>query len=219
MRHSFRGQWRRAARLVAGFCLMWQGGIAVEAGNLFVYSDAQGQAVLTDNLQQVPAEYRGRLRTVANGESPAAGTIPVRAESAVGNPPPSSGVVQDILHLVAQKIRPIKGLTAHQTAVVIVAGVCLTALLLFVLLSSNPAIRILARCLLILVSLVALYQMAVGGPVSTGPVAGTGSQSSGPAMDHIMGQVKTKTEQSYRLQDERTTRQLDQPEQPPSKSD
>ncbi|MGZ8393823.1 MAG: hypothetical protein ACXWWJ_03555, partial [Nitrospira sp.] len=69
-------------------------------------------------------------------------------------------------------------------------------------------------CLLILVSLAAVYQLAVGGfsPVET--VAGSVPQGSGQAMDNIMGQVKTKTEQSYRLQDERTTRQLDQAEQP-----
>jgi hypothetical protein len=199
---------------VAWFCLLWQGGIAVAAGTLYVYTDAQGQAVLTDNLQRVPPEYRSRLRALTNGESPASQAIALGVESAVGNPPPSSNVVQEILHLVAHKVHPIKGLTAHQTAVVIVAGACVVALFLFLFLSSNPAIRILAKCLLMLVSLAALYQLAVGGPVSTGPLAGTAPQGSAQAMDNIMGQVKTKTEQSYRLQDERTTRQLDQAEQP-----
>jgi len=214
MGHSFRCQSRRAAWWVAWFCLLWQGGIAVEAGTLYVYTDAQGQAVLTDNVKQVPAEYRGRLRTVTNGGSPAAGAIASGVESAIMNPPPPTGMVQEMLHLVAQKVHPINGLTAHQTAVVMVAGACLVALLLLLFLSSNPAIRLLAKCLLMLVSLAALYQLAVGGPVSVGPVAGTAPQASGQVMDHIMGQVKTKTERSYRLQDERTTRQLDQAEQP-----
>lgn len=214
MGRLFRAQWRRVAWLVAGFCLMGQGGIVTEAGNLYVYTDAQGQAVLTDNLHQVPVEYRGRLRTVSGGESPAAEAITPGAVSEGDNPPSSSGVVQKLLHLVAQKVSPMKGLTPHQTAVVIVAGACVAALLLLLFLSSNPAIRILAKCLLILVSLAALYQVAVGGSVSVGSVAGTAPQPSGQAMDNIMGQVKNKTEQSYRLQDERTTRQLDQVEQP-----
>lgn len=87
-------------------------------------------------------------------------------------------------------------------------------LLLLLFLSSNPAIRILAKCLLILVSLAALYQAAVGGSGPVGPVAGAAPQASGQAVDNIMGQVKTKTEQSYRLQEERTTRQLTQADQP-----
>jgi hypothetical protein len=214
MEQSFRTQWRRAAWLMAGFCLMGQVGIAAEARSLYAYTDAQGQAVLTDNLQQVPAEYRGRLRTVSGGESPAAEAITPGAASEVENLPSPSGVVQKLLHLVAQKVSPITGLTPHQTAVVIVAGACVAALLLLLFLSSNPAIRILAKCLLILVSLAALYQMTVGGAVSIGAVAGTAPQPSRQAMDNLMEQVKNKTEQSYRLQDERTTRQLDQVEQP-----
>ncbi len=212
MGHSSRAESQRAAWLLAWFCLMWHGGIAVEAGSLYVYTDAQGQAVLTDNVQQVPAEYRGRLRTVTSGEAPAAGVM--ASEPAASRPLPTSSVLQEILHAVAQKVHPIKGLTPHQTAVVIVAGACWMALLSLMFLSSNPAIRILAKCLLILVSLAAVYQLAVGGfsPVET--VAGSVPQGSGQAMDNIMGQVKTKTEQSYRLQDERTTRQLDQAEQP-----
>lgn len=212
MGQSSRAKSRRAAWLMAWFCLMWHGGIAVEAGSLYVYTDAQGQAVLTDNVQQVPAEYRGRLRTVTSGEAPTAGVM--ASEPAASSPLPASSVLQEILHAVAQKVHPIKGLTPHQTAVVIVAGACWMALLSLMFLSSNPAIRILAKCLLVLVSLAAVYQLAVGGfsPVET--VAGSAPQASGQAVDNIMGQVKTKTEQSYRLQDERTTRQLDQAEQP-----
>jgi hypothetical protein len=209
----FWNQWRRDAWLGAMLCLMWQGGIAVEAGNLYVYTDAQGQAVLTDNLQQVPAEYRGRVRTVTDGESPAAESITSGAKSTVNNRTFSSGMMQDLLDHVAQKVHPIQGLTHHQTAVVVVAGACWVMLLLFLFLSSNPAIRILAKCLLILVSLAALYQLAIGGRVLVGSAGGTAPQASGHTLDSIMGQVKTKTEQSYRLQDDRTARQLDQAEQ------
>ena len=209
MGQSFVGQRWRAAWVLAGFCLMWLSRMDAAAGSLYVYSDAQGQAVLTDDVQQVPAEYRGRLRKVTNGDSPAAEVMTSGKESGVRKPPSPSGVVQEILHTVAQKIHPIKGLTTHQTAVIILTGACVATLLSLLFLSSNPATRILAKCLLILVSLAALYQLAVGSPV-----AGTAPQAAGPAMDNIMGQIKTKTEQSYRLQDARTTRQLDQAEQP-----
>ena len=70
---------------MAWFCLMWHGGIAVEAGSLYVYTDAQGQAVLTDNVQQVPAEYRGRLRTVTSGEAPTAGVMASASEPAASS--------------------------------------------------------------------------------------------------------------------------------------
>ena len=214
MGQPFGAKGRRAAWLVAGFCLMWHGVTFVQAGNLYFYTDAQGQAVLTDNLQQVPVEYRGRVRTMTGAESPASRATTSAAELAQSSPLPSSGVLQEILHAVAQKVHPIKGLTPHQTAVVIVAGVCCMALLLLMFLSPNPAIRLLSKCLLVLVSLTAVYQLAVGGPLSAGTVAGSAPQASGQAMDNIMGQVKSKTEQSYRMQDDRTTRQLDQAEQP-----
>lgn len=209
MGYTCRDQWQRVSRLAVGFYMLWPGGSVVEAGNLYVYTDGQGQTVLTDSVQQVPAEYRGRLRTVTGGEPPAAETIASGTDSAVGPSPPPAGVIQEFLHLLAQKVPPIKGLSAHHTAVVIVAGASIVALLSLLFLSANPAIRILAKCLLILVSLAALYQLAVGGPVT-----GAASQASGHGMDNLTGLVKTKTQQSYRLQDERTTRQLDQAEPP-----
>lgn len=214
MWQTIRDKTRRAIWLMAGFGLMWHAGIVVEAGSLYVYTDAQGQAVLTDNVQQVPAEYRGRLRTVTSGEAPATGVMASASELAARSPLPSSSALEGILHAVAQKVHPIKGLTPHQTAVVIVAGACWMALLSLMFLSSNPAIRILAKCLLVLVSLAAVYQLAVGSVLPAGTDAGSSPPASGQTMDNIMGQMKTKAEQSYRLQDERTTRQLDQAEQP-----
>jgi hypothetical protein len=210
MRVTLRDQWRCFSCLAVGCCVIWQGAFTVEAGSLYVYTDAQGQAVLTDNLQHVPPEFRGRLRTVTGGESPAAGAVGTGQEP-VASQPPSSNVIQSILHLVAQKVHPIQGLTAHQTAVLIVAGACLVALLCLLFVTSNPAIRLLAKCLLMLVSLMALYQLAVGGAVSVGPLTGTSPQAS-EQVDNLMGKVKTLTQQGYRLQDERTTHQLDQAE-------
>ena len=122
MWQTIRDKTRRAIWLMAGFGLMWHAGIVVEAGSLYVYTDAQGQAVLTDNVQQVPAEYRGRLRTVTSGEAPATSVMASASELAARSPLPSSSALEGILHAVAQKVHPIKGLTAHQTAVVIVAG-------------------------------------------------------------------------------------------------
>ncbi len=215
MGQSFRAKTRRAAWLMAGFCLIWQAGTCVEAGGLYVYTDAQGQAVLTDNLEQVPAEYRGRVRTVASGESPASGATTSGTDTMVRRSSASSGVLEDILAAVAQKVssHPIKGLTPHQTAVVIVAGACGVMLLVLMVLSSNPAVRLLCKFLLVLVCVAAVYQMYVRNVPSAGGMAGSSQQVSEPATGNIMGQMKTKTEQSYRLQDERTTRQLDQAEQ------
>ena len=214
MRWTFRTQWRWLFRLVAGCCVMWQGAFGVQAGSLYVYTDAQGQAVLTDNLQQIPPGFRGRVRTVAGGESSPAGAATTGHESAASSQVPSSNMIQSILHSVEQRVRPIQGLTAHQTAVLIVAGACVVALLCLLFMSSNPAVRLLAKCLLMVVCLTALYQLAVGGAVTLAPRTGTSQQASEQAADNIMGQVKTMTQQNYRLQDERTTRQLDQAESP-----
>ncbi|HVG01396.1 MAG TPA: hypothetical protein VM842_00830, partial [Nitrospira sp.] len=157
-------------------------------------------------------EFRGRTRTVTEGESSTAGPLATDQKSVGNSRPPASNVIQTILRSVAEKVHPIQGLTGHQTAVLIVAGVCLVALLCVLFLTANPAIRLLAKCLLLLVSLTAMYHFAVGGPASGGPLAGPSPQASGQAADNIMGQVKTMTQQNYRLQDERTTHQLDQAE-------
>ncbi len=207
---SFRALWRRVVWMVAGCCLMWQAGTAIGAGNLYVYTDAQGQAVLTDDLQQVPAEYRGRLRAVTNGEPPSAAAMTSAAQPPASRPLSTPGPLQEIIRAVAENVSPIQGLTPHQTAVVILAAGCGMALLLFMFLSSNPAVRLLAKCLLILVSLTAVYQLVVGGSSVPGTGAGSAPLASGQSKDNVMGQVRSKTEQSYRLQDERTTRQLDQ---------
>ncbi|MDP9132470.1 MAG: hypothetical protein M3M98_04970, partial [Nitrospirota bacterium] len=137
------------------------------------------------------------------------------AEPVASSPSPSSGAVRAMLSAIAQKVSspPIKGLTSHQTAVLIVAGACWMVLLLMFL-SSNPAIRLLSKCLLVLVGLAAVYHLAVGSPMSSGTVADFPQQGSGQPMDNIVGQMKTKAEQSYLLQDERTTHQLDQAEPP-----
>ncbi|MDP9133183.1 MAG: hypothetical protein M3M98_08625, partial [Nitrospirota bacterium] len=154
---------RRAAWHMAGFCLIWYGASTAEAGSLYVYTDAQGQAVLTDNLQHVPAEYRGRVRTVAGGEPTSAGVTTSAAEPAAGSPSPSLGSVRAMLSAIAEKVSSptIKGLTSHQTAVLIVVGACWMVLLLLMFLSANPAIRLLCKCLLVLVGLAAVYHLAV----------------------------------------------------------
>jgi hypothetical protein len=209
-----RNRW--SARLVLlGLCLVWQDWSCAQAGPLYVYTDAQGQAILTDNPQQVPPEFRGRLRTLANGEAPAPNVpLPV-AEPAVVKPA-SSGLIGDILSLVAAKVgsRQIKGLTAYQTAVMIVAGFCWLALLVMIFLSANPAIRLLCKFLLVLIGVAAVYHLTVGGTIPIGTVAGSPQQGAEQAMDNLLGKMKSKTEQSYRAQDERTARQLDPVDQP-----
>ena len=163
---TFRAQLATRDLADGRFWLMWHGGTVMEAGKLYVYTDAQGQAVLTDNVQQVPAEYRGRLRTVTNGEPPATAAMTSAAEPAASSPLPTSECVAGDLHARWHRMSiPIKGLTPHQTAVVILRAPVGMALLLLMFLSSNPAIRLLAKCLLVLVSLAAVYQLVVGGVI------------------------------------------------------
>ena len=121
-----------------------------------------------------------------------------------------------MLTALAQKVssHPIKGLTPHQTAVVLVAGVCWSVLLLWMFLSSNPAVRLLSKYLMVLVCVTAFYQMYFARTMAGDVVTSSSHQTSEQGMDNIMGQMKTKTERSYKLQDERTTSQLDQIEQP-----
>lgn len=205
---------RRFVWMIAGCCLVWAGGNPLEAGSLYVYTDAQGQPVLTDNLEQVPTAYRGRVRTVAGQEVAASDAAAPGAETTVHKAPASSGVTEALLSALAQRVskHPIKGLTPYQTAVVIVAGACWVVLLGLLFLSTNPAVRLLSKFLLLLVGVSAVYQLFVGNGLSTG-VAGSPQQASEQAMENVMEPMKSKTEQSYRLQDERMTRQLNQVEQ------
>lgn len=200
--------------IMLGICLTWYG--VAGAGPLYVYTDAQGQAVLTDNLEQVPAEFRGRVRTMATAEAPPTAAPAPVAAATVSRSPSASGVVENLLNVIAAKVgsRTIKGLTAHQTAVIILAGVCWLALLLPIFMSSNPGIRLLCKFLLVLVGVAALYQVAISGMPSFEAVTGSPQQGSEQAMENVLGKMRSQTEQSYRAQDARTARQLEQIEPP-----
>ena len=206
-------QCRRTVRVAVMCCALWQGGaVGVQAGNLYVYTDAQGQAVITDTLQQVPLDFRGRARRVSEGEPSTAGALTTELAPAGSGLRLPSNAVQSILRSIAEKVHPIEGLTGYQTAVLLVAGTCVLALLCVLFLASNPAIRFLAKCLLLFVSLTMLYQLSIGGAGSGRPRSDQALEGSGQVVDNIMGHVKTMTEQNYRLQDDRGTRQLDQAE-------
>ena len=200
--------------IMVGICLTWYG--VAGAGPLYVYTDAQGQAVLTDNLEQVPAEFRGRVRTMATAEAPPTAAPAPVAAATVSRSPSASGVVENLLNVIAAKVgsRTIKGLTAHQTAVIILAGVCWLALLAPIFMSSNPGIRLLCKFLLVLVGVAALYQVAISGMPSFEAVTGSPQQGSEQAMENVLGKMRSQTEQSYRAQDARTARQLEQIEPP-----
>lgn len=200
--------------IMLGICLTWYG--VAGAGPLYVYTDAQGQAVLTDTLEQVPAEFRGRVRTMATAEAPPTAAPAPVAAATVSQSPSASGVVENLLNVIAAKVgsRTIKGLTAHQTAVIILAGVCWLALLVPIFMSSNPGIRLLCKFLLVLVGVAALYQVAISGMPSFEAVTGSPQQGSEQAMENVLGKMRSQTEQSYRAQDARTARQLEQIEPP-----
>jgi hypothetical protein len=214
MRPSLSASISRGVWVLAGVCLIWQGGSSAQAGNLYVYTDSQGQAVMTDNLQQVPIEYRGRVRVMTDRESGLSGAAAGGTGSTVNKMPAFHNVMDKILTSLAQKVssHPIKGLTPHQTAVVIVAGVCWSVLLLWMFLSSNPAVRLLSKYLMVLVCVTAVYQMYFARTTAGDMVTGSPPQSSEQAPDNVMGKMKTKVEQSFRLQGERTAGQLDQVE-------
>ncbi len=214
MLQSFSARNRRAAWVIAGLCLIWQGGSSVQAGSLYVYTDHQGQAVMTDNLQRVPAEYRGRVRVTTDPEAGLSGVGTEGIGSTVNRMPASSDMMGKMLATLARKVssHPIKGLTPHQTAVVIVAAVCWSVLLLWMFLSSNPAVRLLSKCLMVLVCVTAVYQMYFARTTAGDVVTGSPQQSSEQTADNVLGQMKAKTERSFRLQAERTTRQLDEVE-------
>ncbi len=200
---------------VLGFYLLGYAGMEAEAGPLYVYTDAQGQAVLTDNLDQVPAAYRGRVRTMTGPDSSAPLAEPVPATSAA-NRQNSKGITGDLLDVVAAKLgtRAIKGLTPYQTAVAIVAGTAAVLLLLLMFLSANPAIRLLCKFCLVLVAGAALFHAAAVEAPSLETVAGPPQQGAALPGDNMLGRMRSRTEQSYRVQDERTVRQLEPAEQP-----
>ena len=197
---------RNVLRLVAGRSRRRAGGKSVRlhgragASRHYGYS-ATGPARLPGSGE------KGERRRAIDSWSPHDGATP--AGSGLRLP---SNAVQSILRSIAEKVHPIEGLTGYQTAVLLVAGTCVLALLCVLFLASNPAIRFLAKCLLLCVSLTMLYQLSIGGAGSGRPRSDQALQGSGQVVDNIMGHVKTMTEQNYRLQDDRATRQLDQAE-------
>jgi hypothetical protein len=205
---------RRAASILAGLALISLVGTVAEAGTLYVYTDSQGQVVMTDNLRQVPTELRGRVRVMAEPEPGPSGAALGEKERTVGRMPSSQNVMEKLLTALAQKVssHPIKGLTPHQTAIVIAAAVCWSVLLLWMFLSSNPAVRLLSKCLMVLVCVTAAYQMYFAGTMAANVVGNSSPQAAEAGQENVMRQMKTKVEQSFRLQNERTAGQLDQVE-------
>ncbi len=212
--------WKRRNGLVGllllGIWLLACDGIPAEAGPLYVYTDAQGQPVLTDNLDQVPAAYRGRVRTMTGPDSSVTQASEPAAATSAASPQPSKGIVGTVLETVAGKLgnRAIKGLTPYQTTVTIVAGAAAVALLLMMLLSANPGIRLLCKFLLVLVAGAALYHLAAFEAPSLEAVAGPPRQGSGKPVESVVGHLRAQTEQNYRAQDERTARQVESTESP-----
>jgi len=203
------------AILLAGWLLTGEG-MPAEAGPLYVYTDAQGQPVLTDNLEQVPAAYKGRVRIMTGLDSSAAPAPEPPAARVAASNSASKGVIEDLLDAVARKLgtRSIKGLTPYQTAVAIVAGSAGVVLLLMIFLSANPAIRILCKFMLVLVAGAALYHLVAFEAPTLEAVAGPPQQGSGQAADNVLGRLRSQTERNYRAQDERTARQIEPAEQP-----
>ena len=190
--------------------------VPAAAAPMYVYTDAQGQTVMTDTLNHVPAEYRNRVRTMIPSDQSAHSTKPA-APSSVGRVTSAGeGSMSNVISAVARKLPPgfIKGLNSYQAAVVLLAGFFGVLLLLLTFLSQNVALRILSKCLLAVVCVGAVYHLYLGGESSERRSGAAATGAVDPASENVVQQMKHKTADSFKLQDARTTSQLDQVESP-----
>lgn len=147
---------RPGVALIAGLALFWFGcvmaGLPDEAAAAkgYKYVDDRGNIVLTNQWDSIPERYRERVKVVEMPDEPKAGI----AMPNLGGGAPAGGIAQqatESLKVVASSAQTAaSGLTSDRSTVVgasFVAGVIMLATMM---LSKNPATRLLMRWLLVL---------------------------------------------------------------------
>lgn len=151
----------RGGLVVAGLLLLWIT-VAAEAGadeQFYSYVDDKGTTVITNKWESIPERYRGRAKLMRKpgeplseggakgngGSSPAemaarAGTMVTQAAEGLKEMIPTPGF-------------KILGLTEHQSRVLVLGFAAAVVMGAIMLLTGNPAIRLLMRWLLVLLAI------------------------------------------------------------------
>ena len=134
--------------LLAGLLLLWFGcfmaGPIEHAGaTTYTYVDDKGTVVFTDKLDSIPARYRARVKVVEDGDrsrtDSSAATVKQATERAT--------------EMVSRFTITVPGLSPHQSTVLSLACVAAVLMAGTMLLSGNPAVRLLMRWLLVLLAI------------------------------------------------------------------
>lgn len=184
-------------------------GGTLEAATSYSYIDDHGNPVLTDRLENVPAEYRNKVRRHETGD--VASTTRRDVDTVLPGPAAAPSSLQTLIWTIADKVphNLIPGLTQYQAAVFILGGGAGLFLLVMLFLSSNPAMTLLAKWMLVFVAIISAYFMYFSGGGTRGRSPQEASGIGAPAAGNILQDMKAKTQQSIGLQEERTRQQVD----------
>ena len=134
--------------LLAGLLLLWFGcfmaGPIENAGaTTYTYVDDKGTVVFTDKLDSIPARYRARVKVVEDGD-----------RSRTDNPAATvKQATERATEVVSRFTITVPGLSPHQSTVLSLACVAAVLMAGTMLLSGNPAVRLLMRWLLVLLAI------------------------------------------------------------------
>ncbi|HEY7534046.1 MAG TPA: hypothetical protein VH681_14845 [Nitrospiraceae bacterium] len=149
-------QWLCVLSLVAGFVLCDR----AVATTIYSYVDERGNAVMTDNYDTIPVQYRSKVKITESPSDRAAGTHIGELQRSISHS--VRGLVQEVGGLAPN----ISGLSPHQSQILTWAGVIALICIAVMYLSRGQVTRFLALWFLVLVGIATpvLMYTSKGGP-------------------------------------------------------
>jgi len=177
-----KGVCRRGIGLfLAGFLLLAFSGLTVTndafAKSLYSYRDYQGNNVITDNYDQIPAEYRSSVVTV---EQEGEADSPSPQVSGRG-----SGLLQRVEQSIGKAVINVPGMTHYQSHALTVAGALFLLCLTLRFMSNSQVIRFLSLWGLVMLGLTtpALIYFSQDGPLDI--LRGQASHNQNKQQEHL----------------------------------
>ncbi len=147
----------RGGLVIAGLLLLWITGVprAGADDRFYTYVDEKGTTVITNKWESIPERYRARAklmekrtdRSVQGSEGGGPSDIAARAGTMV------TQAAEGLKEMVPTPEFKLAGLTEHQSQVLILGFVAAVLMGGIMLLTGNPAVRLLMRWLLVLLAI------------------------------------------------------------------
>jgi len=151
----------RGGLVIAGLLLLWITG-AAEAGaddQFYSYVDDKGTTVMTNKWESIPERYRARAKVMGKpGEPLAEGAVKGNEGSGPSQMAARAGTMatqaaEGLKEMIPTPEVKIPGLSEHQSRVLILGFAAAVLMGAIMMLTGNPAVRLLMRWLLVLLAI------------------------------------------------------------------